>query len=155
MPRRPQVQPPERHQARCATLRVCRRDLRRIAELLEDLDLGAMPSEAAEPALAAAGLVAQSRDLLSHALMALDVDGALDRLISVSRWEHPAEVLDRPRPSYGALLQACDERLPGAEGDRRERLEEARFKIARARRVEEAARRRRRQARRERRRKNG
>lgn len=68
----------------------------------------------------------------------------LDRLVESESWEHPIQVLERPRPSLEDLIRVCDERIErsAAEGARA-RLVVVREKIERALRIADSARRRR------------
>ncbi len=68
----------------------------------------------------------------------------LDRLVETDSWEHPIQVLERPRPSLADLLRVCDERIERSEAEgKRARLIVVREKIDRALRIADSARRRR------------
>ncbi len=45
------------------------------------------------------------------------VEICVDRLLEASDWHHPIEVLERPRPDFGKLLDACRARQETASGD--------------------------------------
>ena len=68
---------------------------------------------------------------------------AVDELLRSSTWEHPTQILDRPRPELEALLRACQARRKRARGQRRAEIDEAIFKVDRAVRIESSARKRR------------
>lgn len=85
-------------------------------------------------------------ETLSRLVALLDVhmpDLALARLLAAAPgWEHPAEILERPRPSYRLLARLAAERLAEADPAPR-RLRVTLERLERAARIEEAARRRR------------
>ena len=70
------------------------------------------------------------------------VEACLDLLVEAdpARWNHPVQVLSRPRPELGALLAGCSKRLAGAGEDARGRLHDVRGKLERAVRIESNAR---------------
>ncbi len=72
-----------------------------------------------------------------------DLEADLDRLVATPGWEHPASLLEPPRPELGELLAACRSRLETAAGGERQRLAEVEARLERAHRIEESARRRR------------
>ncbi|MEE8524160.1 MAG: hypothetical protein V3T72_09540 [Thermoanaerobaculia bacterium] len=65
---------------------------------------------------------------------------ALDELLRHEDWQHPTQVLDRPRPEPKALLALCEARLEGAEEPERTRLQDTRHKLERAARIDAEAR---------------
>ena len=58
-------------------------------------------------------------------------------------WQHPTQILDRPRANFESLLRACIERRQRARGKKRRHLMEVEEKLERATRIAESARRRR------------
>ncbi|MEE8526499.1 MAG: hypothetical protein V3T72_21400 [Thermoanaerobaculia bacterium] len=92
-------------------------------------------------------LVRTGRWLVGHSehLEDVHVELQLDLLVAadVDNWEHPTQVLERPRPDFEKLLAACAVRRKsagGAEGDHLARVE---AKVERAVRIAESARQRR------------
>jgi hypothetical protein len=69
-----------------------------------------------------------------------DLDRALDQLVETAGWEHPSQVLDRPRPGYRTLLALCEVRIEDSEAPSRDRLTEVRDKLERSVRIADEAR---------------
>lgn len=69
----------------------------------------------------------------------------LDQLIAadLDAWQHPTQVLDRPRPDFELLLTWCQSRRRQRRGSELERLAAIEAKLERAVRIEAIARRRR------------
>ena len=74
---------------------------------------------------------------------AAELQLCVDQLLEHSNWEHPTEVLDRPRPDLGKLLAACQTRLKRSRGKKRAQVEAMVAKVERAVRIAEIARKRR------------
>ncbi|MEE8523807.1 MAG: hypothetical protein V3T72_07725 [Thermoanaerobaculia bacterium] len=68
------------------------------------------------------------------------VELAVDRLLESSDWEHPTQMLERPRPDFGKLFAACRRRLAGAGPNERIEVTSVTAKVERAARIEESAR---------------
>ncbi len=66
----------------------------------------------------------------------------VDRLLEHSDWEHPTQVLERPRPDFGKLLQTCLARREASQED--DRLAYVIDRVERAARIADEARQRRR-----------
>lgn len=64
----------------------------------------------------------------------------VDRLLEQDDWQHPTQVLERPRPDPDKLLGACQARLKQTGEPLRERVEAVTVKVERAARIEAAAR---------------
>jgi hypothetical protein len=89
------------------------------------------------------------RELVDGARRELDVlveeidsllSAALDQLVQADGWEHPGQVLERPRPDFKVLLKFCELRLDRAPESERPRLEDTRDKLARTVRIANEAR---------------
>ncbi len=74
-----------------------------------------------------------------------DIGRALNLLVEAAEWEHPSQVLGRPRPSDRELLSLCNLLLEEAEPEQKERLTEVHRKLERTVRIAAEARERRRQ----------
>ena len=70
------------------------------------------------------------------------VELQLDLLIAadIDSWEHPTQILERPRPNFEQLLEACVARRKAARGARLQLLERVEAKVARAARIAASAR---------------
>lgn len=79
----------------------------------------------------------------------LRIEVQLDFLVDrdPGAWNHPVQILLRPRSPYGVLLTACRGRLERSDADSAERLRSVESKLRRAVELEERARRRRQQRR--------
>ncbi len=77
----------------------------------------------------------------------------VDQLMEYSNWEHPTQILERPRPDFGQLLAAAQARLKNASDSERDAVATMTAKVERAARIAESARVRREMMRRGRRRK--
>lgn len=73
-----------------------------------------------------------------------DLERAVDQLVDATGWEHPSQVLERPRPGYRTLLALCEVRLEDPEAPGRSRLAEVCDKLARTVRIADEAKERRR-----------
>ena len=118
-------------------------EIQRLLRLAERSLLEAHPG-AAQDMIQAQGDISQAVRRMSTVLLELH----LDRLISLDGWEHPSQVLERPRPDLEALLAACEDRIrkrPRYRGPTEEnhRLERVRSKLERAQRIANSARQRR------------
>ena len=79
------------------------------------------------------------------------IELCVDKLLQSSDWQHPTQVLERPRPDFEKLLAACRARRKRLRGRRRVEIEAMIEKVERAVRIEAAARQRRQRQRRRRR----
>ncbi len=93
----------------------------------------------APPEVATAGHVL----LAARGRLVAELDLALERLLAAAEdeWQHPAEILGRPCPSFARLYQASLDRPEAGNGSCRH--DSVREKLARAARLEATARRRR------------
>jgi hypothetical protein len=73
-----------------------------------------------------------------EAILELAVDELLDADFD---WQHPSQVLERPRPEYRELVPVCEKRQDEAGDDERGRVDEVTRKVAKAARISEEARR--------------
>ncbi len=64
----------------------------------------------------------------------------VDRLLEQDGWQHPTQVLERPRPDLDHLLGTCRARLNQSAEPLRERIQAVTFKVERAARIDAAAR---------------
>jgi hypothetical protein len=73
------------------------------------------------------------------------VELQLDLLIAadVDAWEHPTQVLERPRPDFGKMLASCGIRRQSAGGAEADHLAKVEAKLERAVKIAESARQRR------------
>lgn len=110
----------------------------RFCDLLQLLaKLGSLEKASGAPRIA---------DVVEHALNILYAEyplTALDHLIENRKWQHPAEVLGRPRPTSRELLDAYLERTKGQKITPRSRLGQVGKRLRRAAEIAEAARKRR------------
>jgi hypothetical protein len=68
------------------------------------------------------------------------VELCVDQLLEHDGWEHPNQVLDRPRPPLDKLLAACQARSERTGEDERRHVEAVSGRVERAVRIAEAAR---------------
>ncbi|MEE8522555.1 MAG: hypothetical protein V3T72_01385 [Thermoanaerobaculia bacterium] len=82
-----------------------------------------------------ARLLAEESPLGRHAVLEL----AVDILVAADGWQHPSQVLARPRPPYRELVPLCRERLRRAADAARPHLGEVTVKVETAARIEQEA----------------
>jgi hypothetical protein len=127
------------------TLEAARAGLMEIQHLLRlaERSLAEANPRAVQDTTQAQGDIAQAVRRMSNVLLELH----LDRLVAVEGWEHPSQVLERPRPELDALLTACEQRIRkkprGLPPEQTRRLELVRNKLERAQRIAKSARQRR------------
>ena len=122
------------------TLEASRGSLSYILELLEMAERGLRVSR-----LEMADRTAQVRKEVEGVVWRISeilLELQLDRLLEVDGWEHPTQVLERPRPSLEDLLEICEERLL-REPSGNPRLLHVREKLERAQKIAARARERR------------
>ena len=90
-------------------------------------------------------LLSASSPLAEQLHVEVQLDALVDR--DPQTWNHPVQILMRPRSPYGVLLAACQRRLQKAERGSTEILRTVERKLRRALELEEKARRRRQQRR--------
>jgi hypothetical protein len=86
-------------------------------------------------------LLPLSRELIEvsdHGEAAL-LEICVDRLLLSSSWEHPTQVLERPRPDFTKLLGACEARLKRSRKPERAAIEAMTAKVERAVRIQKSA----------------
>jgi hypothetical protein len=89
-------------------------------------------------------VLAYAQDLARHsspgreALLEIAVDELLD---ATFEWQHPSQVLERPRPEYRDLVPVCETRHREATGSERGHVHAVMQKVATAARIAEEARR--------------
>jgi len=63
----------------------------------------------------------------------------VDQLLQSPDWEHPTQVLERPRPDFKKLLETCEARLERSGEQGRAEAEAMTAKVERAVRIEASA----------------
>ena len=127
------------------TLEAARAGLVEIQQLLQlaERNLHEAHPRAVHDTTQAQGDIAQAVRRMSKVLLELH----LDRLVAQDGWEHPSQVLERPRPELDALLAACEQRIRhkprSLPPEHARRLELVRTKLERAQRISQRARQRR------------
>jgi hypothetical protein len=124
------------------TLEASRGSLAHILELLEIAERSLNPCR---PAAADQTAVVRSEvERVLWMLSRLVLELHLDRLLEVNGWEHPTQVLERPRPEIEELLSVCQGRIENTlEPLHERRLLAVREKLERAQRIAVNARKRR------------
>lgn len=116
-----------------------------LAHILELLELAERSLKPCRPAAADQTAVVRSEvEGVLWMLSRLVLELHLDRLLDVDGWEHPTQVLERPRPDLEELLAVCQGRIDNTlEPAREHRLLAVREKLERAQRIAMNARKRR------------
>jgi len=116
-----------------------------LAHILELLELAERSLNPCRPAVANQTAVVRSEvERVLRMLSRLVLELHLDRLLEVDGWEHPTQVLERPRPDLEELLTVCQGRIESTLDPLRvPRLLAVREKLERAQRIAVNARRRR------------
>lgn len=126
------------------TLVACRQHLVRALALLDKFEAqtatGDLVDRVADAAFGAREAVLHARRMLDLVDPQTRVMTAFYELYEAAGWNHPSEVLERPRPSYHLLLRMCEIYVGNARGAERRRLEAMRDKLARAVRIIDDAR---------------
>lgn len=124
------------------TLEASRGSLAHILELLELAERSLLPCRPA--AADQTALVRSEVERVLWMLSRLVLELHLDRLLETDGWEHPTQVLERPRPNLDELLSVCQGRIEKTQDPLwQQRLRTIQEKLERAQRIEVKARRRR------------